>query len=92
MAVGRDQYSRQVQSSGATPVSFGFVARQYRIYLDTSGPVYVRLGTTGGGSTGDFPMSSGDSPLIFDDGYPIAGLGLASTTTAMTARVLALGG
>ena len=89
----RSQYlSPSIATSSSIGVDFGFDAVYVRIYMDNPGPTYLGFNSTGIGTTGGFPMSSGDSPFTLDQGFPLSGMSLGTTTTSGLLRILALGG
>lgn len=90
MPVTRSQYFSCFASTGDVSLAFGLNASWVRVYLDTSGPLYLNFGSTLGTTQG-IPMSSGDSPQTFVDGL-MGGMGLKTTNTdaSITGRVFAL--
>jgi len=92
MSFRRQYLSPQIATSSGFGVAFGFDATYLRIYQDNPGPTYLRFDTTGAGTTVGFAMTSGDSPFTLDQGYPLQGFSLGTTTTSGLLRVLALGG
>ena len=92
MSFRRQYLSPSIATRSGIGVAFGFDATYIRIYQDNPGPTYLRFDSTGLGTTDGFPMSSGDSPFTLDQGFPIKGMSLGTTTTSGTLRILALSG
>lgn len=80
-----------VLSSGAGGVGFGFAAGLVRIQNLGAGNAYIRLRSTGPGSTGDTLLSSGSVLEVGRMGAGISGFGYASTSTGLALSVGAWG-
>ena len=91
MAILRGQFSTARNVTTGEYVEFGIRSVFTRTYLNSSGPVYLTFNGTCNGTSGGYPLTSGDN-FYLNDGFPISGIGLMATTTAMTVNILALGG
>jgi hypothetical protein len=89
MSVKRQTYYSCTASTGYGGLDFQFNASFVRVYMESSGPLYLTFGNTCG-TTGGYAMASCDSPQTFTDGITSV-LGFASTTTAIQFRTVALG-
>jgi hypothetical protein len=83
-----------VVSTGALQygANFGFGAGLMKLVVDSGGPAYVSLKSTGPATTGDYKLTSGD--LLTDwynVGVPFSGFCLCATSTSLVARYGAWG-
>jgi hypothetical protein len=72
--------------------AFGFGAGLMKLVVDSGGPAYVRINSTGPATTADYKLTSGD--LLTDwynVGVPFSGVALCATSTGLNARVGAWG-